>query len=115
MTTFTWTISAMDCKVNENNLTNVVQTIHWRYNAVDAYGNTAETYGAQSMTSPDPDAFTAYEDITLETVVGWLEEIMDVEAMQASLEAQIELQKTPVTVTLPLFSQIVTTEVEPKV
>lgn len=34
-------------------------------------------------------------------MVGWLEALLDVPAMQESLNAQIELLKNPVTATLP--------------
>jgi len=40
--------------------------------------------------------------LTEAEVIGWLEEILPVDAMQASLEANIALQINPVEVTLPL-------------
>ena len=69
---YTWTISALDCAVSQDGLTNVVQNVHWRYRATDADGITAETYGAQSVPSPNPDSFSAYKDLTSEVVAGWL-------------------------------------------
>lgn len=94
-----WTISAFDCAVKKDKLSNVIATIHWRYNATDAEGNTAETYGATSLEPPKKD-FTAYDKLTKEQVISWLESILNVEAMQANLAAQIELIKNPVQVTL---------------
>jgi hypothetical protein len=40
--------------------------------------------------------FIEYTDLTKEDVVGWLEERLDVEAMQESLDNQIELKINPV-------------------
>jgi hypothetical protein len=97
---FNWTISALDCAVKDGALNNVVQTIHWRYSATDADGNTAETYGAQSIAQPDPNNFINFEELTKTELESWLEGAMDVDAMQESLESQIELIKNPVKVTL---------------
>jgi hypothetical protein len=97
---FNWTISALDCAVKDGALNNVVQTIHWRYSATDADGNTAETYGAQSIAQPDPKNFINFELLTKSELESWLEGAMDVDAMQESLETQIELIKNPINVTL---------------
>jgi hypothetical protein len=98
---YNWTISALDCAVKDGTLNNVVQTIHWRYSATDADGNTAETYGAKSIAQPDPNNFINFEELTKAELESWLEGAMDVDAMQESLEAQIELIKNPINVTLP--------------
>lgn len=45
MTNYNWTISAMECLKKDNDLNDVVITIHWRYNA-EKEGFNAETYGA---------------------------------------------------------------------
>jgi hypothetical protein len=104
MTTFNWIISAMECKVKEDTLSDVVILVHWRYNAnsiVKEKEYFAETYGATSVGMPSGDSFTPYADLTKEQVVGWLEASLDVPAMQLQLEANIELQINPIDVTLP--------------
>lgn len=101
---YKWTISALDCKVSEDGMTNVVQTIHWRYKGTNDNQVTAETYGAQTVGSPNPEAFTPFDDLTEEIVVGWLEATMDVDAMNTNITKQIELIENPVTVTLTLKS-----------
>lgn len=107
---FNWIISAMDCKIHEGEMTDVVQTVHWRYNATDIVpatsGSTdttyfAEMYGATGVGEPTPEDFTSYPDLTKEQVVGWLESVLDVPAMQENLTNQIELQINPIDVTLP--------------
>lgn len=102
MNTYNWIISALECKVNgDDNLKNVVYTVHWRYNATNENEIIVDTYGAQPLSSPDPAAFTPYENITKEQVVGWLEASIDVSALQAGLDEQINLIVNPVDVTLP--------------
>jgi hypothetical protein len=105
MTQFKFVISALNCAVELEGLPDVIQCIHWRYQATQVDGDKtwfAETYGASSVGQPNPQNFVPYEDVTEAEVVGWLTEILPVEAMQASLEANIALQITPTEVTLPL-------------
>jgi hypothetical protein len=90
----------MECVKKENDLTDVVITIHWRYNA-EKDGFNAETYGATSVPLPTGEEFTPYEDLTKDQVVGWLVSELDVEAMNENLNTQIELLINPINVTLP--------------
>jgi hypothetical protein len=104
-TLFSWTISQLNCAVESEGLSDVINVIHWRYNATQVDGDKvwfADTYGASSVAQPNPQNFIPYADVTEAEVIGWLEEILPVEAMQASLEANIALQINPVEITLPL-------------
>jgi hypothetical protein len=100
MINYTWTFPAFDCRVNENGLQKVVTTVHWRYRGTDEDGITGETYGAQSIGEPNPDAFTPYPEISEEQVIGWMEANLDMDAIQGNIISQINLIKTPVTETL---------------
>jgi len=56
----------------------------------------ASAYGTQSFTRDENSpAFIPFEDLTEEVVVGWLELN---EGLEANLQAQIDEQKTPTTV-----------------
>ena len=101
MITYKWIFSAFDCRVDEDGMQDVVTTVHWRYNGTTEDGISAEIYGAQSVGEPTPDAFTPYPDLSEEQVIGWMEETMDVPAMQLNIAEQIELIINPVMVTLP--------------
>jgi hypothetical protein len=104
-TNFQFVISQLNCAVESEGLPNVINTIHWRYNATKVEGAKtyfAETYGASSVAQPNPQNFIPYADVTEQEVIAWLEQILPVEAMQLSLEANIDLQINPVEVTLPL-------------
>lgn len=101
---FNWVISSMNCKVQEGQMTDVVQTVHWRYNAtetVDSKEYFAEMYGSTNVGEPTPENFTDYNSLTKEQVVGWLEGTLDVTAMQENLTKQIQLQVNPIDVILP--------------
>ena len=98
--TYKWTINALDAKISHDSNDNVINTIHWGYSAVDNDDATkaASSIGTHSVVY-DADNFTEYADITEANVIAWLEAGLDVEAMKASLDSQIELQKTPVDTT----------------
>jgi hypothetical protein len=101
MITYKWIFSAFDCRVDEDGMQDVVTTVHWRYNGTNEDGISAEIYGAQAVGTPTPDAFTPYPDLSEEQVIGWMEETLDVEAMDLNIAEQIELIINPVYVTLP--------------
>jgi hypothetical protein len=104
-TVFEWVISQLNCAVESEGLPDVINMIHWRYNATQVDGDKvwfADTYGASSVAQPNPQNFIPYADVTEAEVIGWLEEILPVEAMQLALENNIALQINPVEVTLPL-------------
>lgn len=103
-TTYEWVVSQMDTKPQEGELIDVVSVVHWRRNAVSIDGDKtyyADTYGAMGCATPSETDFTAYPDLTFEQVCGWLEDGLDVEALNANLDAQIENQINPPIIVLP--------------
>ena len=88
----TWTISTLDRDIS----TGFVTTAHWQATAVDGE-HTASAYATVSWPQGTPQI--PYDQLTQETVLGWVWESVDKEATEASLAAQIELQKNPVTAT----------------
>jgi len=115
MTNFDWIISALDCKIKVGTLEDIVDVVHWRLNASNE-NHTAETYGCTNMPEPSGTDFTAYENLTKEQVVSWVESILSVipesidevvkesqlAKIKASLNADLLLQANPVKVNLPL-------------
>ena len=98
--TYKWTINALDAKISYDSKDNVINTIHWRYSAVDNDDatKTATSIGTHSV-EYDADNFTEYNGLAEADVIGWLENGLDIDSMKASLDSQIELQKTPVDTT----------------
>jgi hypothetical protein len=90
--TTTWTIAQLDRQTSDG----LVTTAHYRVDAVD--GNySAGTYGTVGFERGT--SFTAYASLTEAQVIAWVKEKLDAEAIEASLQAQIALQKNPVTAT----------------
>jgi len=91
MSTIVWNISQLDRKTSDG----FVTTAHWQANATDG-GYSASAYSTCSWS--DGTATIPYASLTKETVLGWIwANGVDKEAVEASLEAQIELKKNPVT------------------
>ena len=112
MINYKWDFPAFDCRVDEEGMQDVVTTVHWRYNGTNENGIAAEVYGAQSVGTPTPDAFTPYPQLSEAQVIGWMEDTMDVPAMQLNIAEQIELIVNPITVTLPApFTNVEETEI----
>lgn len=100
-----WIISAMDTAPSEDGLTDVVKTVHWRRDAEEIDGDKkyyGDIYGAMGCAAPDPMAFKPYNELTFEEVCGWLEANLDVIYLDAVLDKNIENQKNPPIVQLPL-------------
>ena len=101
MNNYTWRINAVDCYTSKDGLEKVAYNVHWSYFATNGE-HTASMIGVQSIGEPNPDNFVAFEDLTENDVISWIESAMDVEQMQANLDKQIEDLVAPKVVTLQL-------------
>jgi hypothetical protein len=91
--TTTWNISQLDRQTSDG----FVTTAHWQATAVDGE-HSASIYNTCSWSDGTPTV--AYADLTQEQVLGWIwANGVDKDATEASLAAQIELKKNPVTAT----------------
>lgn len=93
MTTYNWTIATCEHEVATGGIT----VAHWHVSAVDG-DHSASAYGTCGFT-PDASAagFKPYASLTEADVLVWVWGSVDKAAAEASLEAQIEAQKNPVT------------------
>ena len=99
--TYKWTINQMNAHIQAEGEDNVIFTVHWTYAGTEESGGQqyqASQIGAQSFTYVAGEPFIPYADTEAfeNVVIGWLEGALDVPSMQASLEANINLQITPV-------------------
>ena len=86
----------------ESNTDGGVIVAHWRVNKASGE-NVATSYGTVSFT-PDSSAegYVAFDALTEATVIGWVQEALDTEALEASLDADLAEQASPsVTVGTP--------------
>ena len=89
-----WTIGTLERNVEDGG----VVVAHWRATAVDG-DFSASSYGTCGFT-PDPSSslWLAYDDITEEIALSWCYQEIDKDAIEAAIDAQIEAQQNPVSV-----------------
>ena len=99
--TYKWGINQMNAHIEQYGEDNVIFTVHWTYSGSEESGGktySASQIGAQSFTYEEGEPFIDYADTEAfeAIVIGWLEDALDVPAMQTSIAAQIAKQITPV-------------------
>jgi FKBP-type peptidyl-prolyl cis-trans isomerase 2 len=87
---FTWSVVQMDRKSADG----FVVTVHYTVNAVDG-DYTASTYGTVGYTQGEG-SYIPYAQLTQAEVVGWVQDSLGKDTVEASLTAQIEAEKNPV-------------------
>lgn len=86
---FTWNVVQMDRKATDG----FVTTVHYNVSAVDGEF-IASAYGTVGYT--EEGAFTPYSQLTEAVVVGWVQNSLGKDTVEAALAAQIDSQKNPV-------------------
>lgn len=91
---FSWSFPQFDVAKSEDGLSDVVKTIHWRYDAADG-DNAAGAYGTVGLEAPDPEAFVPLAQITEQWAIDRVTAQVDLTELEASLQGQIDQQKNP--------------------
>ena len=95
---YTWDVSTVDVKEIDGNA-DTVFNVHWRLTGTDdANDESATVYGTQSLDTSDLSDFTAFADLTVSDVQGWVEAAMGedrVTEIKAGLDATIAELVTP--------------------
>jgi DUF2075 family protein len=100
-----WYINQMESLPTDGDLKDFVINVHWNRNAKETINGVeyfASVYGAQSFSKDDVANFIPYEDLTYDIVSSWLDNSIDVAALDLNLDAQIENQVNPPIIVLPL-------------
>ena len=102
---YTWNVKTVDVKEIDGKA-DTVFNVHWRLTGTDDANNDADgnpqaatVYGTQSLDTSDLSDFTAFADLTVSDVQGWVEAAMGEEAvtnLKSGLDAQIEELVNPV-------------------
>ena len=90
-TTTIWNIAQMERHTADG----IVFTVHYTVAAADGtYSSSA--YGSIGLDAPE-DNIIPYADLTPEIVIGWVQDKLNVEEIEAALQAQLDQQRTPTT------------------
>jgi hypothetical protein len=96
-----WVIKWLDCIPKEGEMLNVVTVVHW-IRLAQQDDIQVSNFGTMNCASPSNTDFTAYPNLTYEQVCGWLENGLDVAALDLNLEQQIANIINPPIVSPPL-------------
>lgn len=102
MADFNWVISTTEYDLQPESMDGAIIVAHWRCNASQDSGGTvysATSYGTCGF-SPDPSApgYTPYSQVTEQQCLDWcFADGVDKDAIEASLQANIDAQINPVT------------------
>lgn len=105
--TYKWIISGLHAKIQEGELSNVIESVHWRYQAEDADGNTSDVYGSVGLEAPNAETFKPFEEITQADVEAWLESKLDVDSLKLGLDAKLEAIANPTHISLNIKETVV--------
>jgi hypothetical protein len=86
---FTWNVVQMDRLTSDG----FVITVHYTVNAVDGSYN-ASIYGTVGYTQGEG-SYIPYNQLTEAQVIGWVQNSLGKDKVEANLTAQIEAQKHP--------------------
>ncbi len=91
---YKWVINALDTHISHEGKSDVINQVHWSYQAIDGDYST-HTIGTYSPKF-DKDDFIEYGSLKETDVTSWLEKNLDVDKMKENLKNQIEVLKTQV-------------------
>jgi hypothetical protein len=103
--TYSWDCKIVDTYPLQDSLADVVYNVHWRLTGTDESGEHSYTViGTQkiSVDALNTETFVAFEDLTHEDVIGWVEAEMGSErvaALQATVDSNLAEKITPSSVT----------------
>ena len=90
MTTYLWTISQMNRLTSDD----FVVTVHYNVSATDGTYQ-ASTYGTTRYTQTPGETYIPYASLTEAVVVGWVQNTLGKDNVEASLQSQIDAQINP--------------------
>lgn len=88
----TWTITQLERNASDG----FVTTVHYNISKEDGEYS-ASTYGTIGFEQSD--SFKPFDQLTETEVVQWVKDKLDEQAVEASLQSQIDAKKNPVSVT----------------
>lgn len=105
MATFNWEISQVERDLLPAEMNGAIITSHWRCNASQTVGSgddaldyTASSYGtAEFEADPSAAGYISYDQVTEQNVLDWTWLQIDKDAIESSLQANIDGQINPVT------------------
>lgn len=113
MNTYQFKINAVEVHTQVEELEKVIYNVHWSYVAENEDGITADIMGVKSVSEPDPNNFTPFDQLVQADIISWIEPQFELSAMQSALDAQIAEKVAPSKQTLSVPISLNVTEEVP--
>ena len=94
MVQYDWEILSLYTVPSIDGLNNVVKRITWRYQAKDG-SYAGDIYHDTYLDSPNPQTFIQYDNLTKETIIGWIESTEDMTKVEEDALARLNESKNP--------------------
>jgi len=94
MVQYEWEILSFYTAPSQDGLNDVVKRITWRYQAKDG-SYAGEIYRDTYLNSPNPNQFVQFNNLTSETVIGWIQSVEDMGEVNECVLAKLEENKNP--------------------
>jgi len=97
MIEYTWQCNDMKVIPTQGDLTEVVAVVSWHLNGTDGTYQDNQ-YGQVTVAPPNPDNFSAFSDLTLDTVIQWVKTELGedtVKSLQDKIAASIDNRANP--------------------
>ena len=102
MTTFTWTVTQLNCYPQAEGQTDVVFVVHWTCSGTDGTYN-GSVYSTCNVTYVTGTPYTPFADLTQDQVLQWIwAGGVDKDSAEAAVQTQIDNQINPPVVSPPL-------------
>jgi len=104
MINYSWDIKEIQVAPFEEGLENVVKSVGYCVTATDSSDNLFTViYGSVALAPvANPEQFIMYESLQKETVIGWLQNILDMTELESRANIEINIQRNPPIITKPL-------------
>jgi hypothetical protein len=76
---------SFQCIKSLDGLTNVIETIHWQYEATDDTIS-GSVIGCTGFAAPTQEDFIPFENLTKDEIISWLEAVNDIDKLKSSAE-----------------------------
>jgi len=95
MVQYDWEILSLYTAPSVDGLNNVVKRVTWRYQAKEG-SYAGDIYKDTYFNAPEnSDQFIEYDDLSQDTIVGWIESVENMEEVRAEVLARLETSKRP--------------------
>ena len=98
MTSYAWSIDKVSTIAFFGGQPDVVSQIAWHMTAIAGSVLKAEYYGITNIPTVNLEDFVPYSQLTNTDMIAWLEQLVDVNLVKATLDQQLQAMQVPQTI-----------------